>query len=853
MNLFLSRLLLQPALSTVGAPGGTTSAIIGVAAYVSPAMMKTEYSLPLKQGINVDGEEVQEGESETFEGSTYTWSSVGPTVDGDMGVNITAPGGAITSVSHWCLQKSMLMNGTSMSSPNATGCIALLISACKAEGINVSQPRIKRAIENTAKILPGMSPLQQGAGMIQVDRAFEYLKKFKDIDTEDLHFQVCVENVHMRPRGIYLRSEPECSLRQTFSVNVVSDKLQAFMSLHLTRFDESYGTAIIFRVPQDPQFRREDVVSEETQRKRIEFEMNFRIVSTAPWIKVPDTFVVMNNGRSFKVDVNPCGLCPGLHTAYVYGVDANRPDRKVIFRVPVTVAKPQPTKRVVKMGEFMLDPAEVKRFFVTPPAGSTWMNISVRDCRDSESDGDSSSRLVVLHTVQLLPHAPYSHFEKQKYLTMMPSETSAVSVSVEEGVTVEVAVARYWSTIGTTKVEVDVEFRGIRPSPNKLQLLDGSGGSLVRLYADLQDEFMLPSAKLSSWRTPLRPKANSAVVPLGERDILPWQSKKIYELVLTYEFTQEEKGSFFPRMASLQGVLYESFYESQLMMIYDGEKKLLGVSDAFPSAVTALKGPVTIRLQVRHDEPSKLEKLKDSVLWIERKLDKDISLSVYPSKEDMMRGESGTCSRRFMRKGTCSPVFIATPSFPKLPVSCKAGDILHGSITYSTGDSTLPGSSKRPGGFPISYLVPPKPDKTPEPETPEAKDERSLDDKVDEAIRDAKVSLLGKLTKKEREDGKFDELYLKFVEEYPNHLPLLMAKLKFLDGEKRDTVLAEIASAAELIVSKIDQDELAMHFGRKSDGDDPSAVKVRMRRYYPLTHDFVIFNLSRSSHPSLDS
>ncbi|KAI2498283.1 tripeptidyl peptidase II [Fragilaria crotonensis] len=457
------------------------------------------------------------------------------------------------------------------------------------------------------------------------------------------------------------------------------------------------------------------------------------------------------------------------------------------------------------------------------------MDVTLQDTRADASD--MSPRMIVLHAVQLLEHAPYSQAESRKYYNLTQNEKKVASLKVHGGVTCELAVARNWSAIGATKVNVQVEFRGVLASPSHIELTAGGGGACVRVSSQLLNEYISPSAKLNAWSTPIRPKSDGdcSISPLpDERDVIPSTNKRIYELILTYEFTQEEAGSVTPRAPALQGFLYESAYESQLMLLFDSEKKYLGVADAWPSEIKVPKGNVTVRMQVRHDNPDMLEKLKTVPIWIERKLEKELALSAYSSKESMMLG-NGTFQKRGLRKGCSCAVFFAEPPSSKLPSGYKAGDILTGCVTFESSDTTLPGDGKRPGGYPITYMLASKPPKAKDPiSTPEEKDERTVEEKLEEAVRICKIEYLGKLTKEEKDAGKFEEVYSSLEKEYCNHLPLLLEGLKHVDQEKkRMEQLQKVIDAADKIITQVSEDELALHFGKNHDKDDATAVRVR--------------------------
>jgi tripeptidyl-peptidase-2 len=72
------------------------------------------------------------------------------------------------------------MNGTSMSSPSCAGCVALIISGLKQEGIHYTPSSIKLALQNTAKKITGLDSLMQGNGMVQTLDCYEYLLSNKN-------------------------------------------------------------------------------------------------------------------------------------------------------------------------------------------------------------------------------------------------------------------------------------------------------------------------------------------------------------------------------------------------------------------------------------------------------------------------------------------------------------------------------------------------------------------------------------------------------------------------------------------------------------------------------------------------
>jgi Subtilase family/Bacterial pre-peptidase C-terminal domain len=159
------------ALNTIGDPSVATD-VVSVGADITKETWAANY------GSEVD-----------FTESIMPFSSGGPREDGGFKPDITAPGAAISTTPMWLpgvpvaeagyslpVGYSMLQ-GTSMASPQATGSMALLLSAAKQTGVTSAKPAaLRRAVYSSAVWNPTIPAYLQGRGQIDVPAAWELFK-----------------------------------------------------------------------------------------------------------------------------------------------------------------------------------------------------------------------------------------------------------------------------------------------------------------------------------------------------------------------------------------------------------------------------------------------------------------------------------------------------------------------------------------------------------------------------------------------------------------------------------------------------------------------------------------------------
>ena len=740
-----------PALSTVGAPGGTTSALIGVGAYVSPAMMEVEYTLRKRLPQNA-----------------YSWTSRGPAFDGDMGVDIFAPGGAISPVPQWTQQYSMQMNGTSMASPNACGCISLLLSALKAEAVPYSAATIRRHLQNTAKRVPEADVFSQGAGLIQVPEAYHAILEAATSPAAQLEYTVSIGSQRGN-RGVYLREPHETSGTWTTTVRV------------------------------RPKFPREFSVQTKQQ-----LQARLRLQSPQDWVEHGQFAVMTSAGIQFAVRIDPTKLAPGVHFSEITASEVQAHSDGPLFRIPITVIRPESpgNGQLPVSGTHDCQPGSVHRRFIAVPQGATHAELKLKQL------SGTGAQQFIAHALQVNRDRAFRHSELRKYVTLKPDEESRLLFPVTEGRTLEFCLAQDWSSLGTSRLEYDLVFRGVSLS-SPLVFGTGQSSASVRITSNLQREKLSIKATLDRSRQTLLPKSAKIRLLSEDRDSL-LDGRIASQLTLTYEFSQTKTGSVTPRFDFDAGLLYESRFGGHLWTIRNEHRQIRAHGDIFPKSVSLTEGQYEIEVVFRHVDVQALNDLKSARVMLDRPLPSPLSLKGYRSRADL-QNKTAVISQQVWEIGQSRVLHFAAPDRSKLEAAGTTADQLTGRLTLGSGDRP----PHPPAGFPIRLQLPknsPAPKKT---AAPWPADEIA-------AVRTARLQRL-KSWPPAADATDYEKAQRDFAKDFPRDMEALRATLHWLDDVRfRKQRLPKVARAADAVIRRINRKKLAAGLGTK--GTDKSTA-----------------------------
>lgn len=624
-----------------------------------------------------------------------TFSSKDPNLSGGLSVTFCAPGAALASVPESSLTKAQYYNGTSMSSPNACGCVALILSGLKQNEIAYTPYSVRRALENTALKTSNYDPLAMGAGLIQVNSAFDYCLTYQSSIERDVYFKIDING----KQGIYLHEEVEIRT----------------ISLH--------------DVTIEPRFINHD---DYNATERLKFEVNLHLVSSESWVECPSLLHLTASSRTISIKIDPHKLTPGLHFTTINAYDSFCHEKGVLFSIPITVIRPISilARKIFKMSNLKVGPGFVQNWFFTPPANSTLMMVTINN------SSSLPSGQLLFSCRQMFPQNWGYHIVHDFALNAETKNNFVIGIANEK--TVAFSLAKWWSGLEEINLSIQISFEGSQPSPLSNTMLLSQSMYRIDIYSSSNEEVISPKVTFNNLLMPLKPTENK-ISPLGHRDIMP-NGAQIYQLLLTYQFALSKATELTIVCPFLSNYLYDSPFESQLWLIFNSNKQFMLGGDAFAHKQKKLakleKGDYVVKLQIRHEDTSILDKLTDLSIYLDQKLASALVLNEYSHyKEAMVDGKKFNAIKTLSNVHVC--FFNSLPS-DKLPKNllCSVGSFLSGSMSISKDDV-----KKKVENFPFKYVIDVETHKK---SVQKVQDEKPLEDQFKEALIDFKINWLSK-------------------------------------------------------------------------------------------------------------
>lgn len=408
-----------PALSTLGTPG-TAKRIFSWGASISKKTQQTNYSAldPRRDDM-------------------FQFSSRGPLLDGDPGIDFISPGAALSTLPSWMLVKSESWNGTSMASPQGAGFCAAVLSACRQEGIPVTPDRLRRAMRAGARRLDGIPVIEQGGGMPQALPTLDACARLATVyPTKAIVGRAAHDRDAARPVVGYVVS--------------VANATGTGGGYYERDLRESAPYRVAFGV-------RPDFPGDSLQSARGEFLRIVKLVSEVPWMQPPPQVSIASSGASIPVRIDPSLLQPGLNVGRVIAKDVMHPEAGIEFELVATVIKPEDVDVRRPLVEGTLDFARGDRrsVYLRVPEGATVARLTVRETLANPANAYE----IALAAQDLVRPAGERMSERRFYLAA--EQEGRLDVGVLPRDVLELAVFSRWHDNRPGRLEYRIEFAGV--------------------------------------------------------------------------------------------------------------------------------------------------------------------------------------------------------------------------------------------------------------------------------------------------------------------------------------------------------------------------------------------------------
>jgi subtilisin family serine protease len=259
--------------------------------------------------------------------------------------DICSPGACISTIPNWMTYDRFW--GTSMASPYTAGVVSLILSGMEKEYPNIKIPSLLlyKAIRNSATPMEGYTPLDEGAGYINVINAFKLLKKYVD--------------------------EGELKRFESYTTSSFAPNMPGNKAPNLYIRDGNYLTGnetYTFTIRRN-NFQKND-----------KFYRIYNIKSSSDWlIPIQKKTYIRNNQETFinvKLDKKKLSK-PDLYVAKITATrddKTNMPEFSALATVVIPYSFDKMNGYTLNWNDDSVNPGMIKRYFIEVPDGQSAMS-----------------------------------------------------------------------------------------------------------------------------------------------------------------------------------------------------------------------------------------------------------------------------------------------------------------------------------------------------------------------------------------------------------------------------------------------------------------------------------------------